>query len=135
MSRVLPRAALAVLLAAATACGGGAAEAPGPDAQPQAQPGDTLRGTVGTDEDPEAYVIGLTTEDGTEVEAVAAGTYTLVVEDPSQIHNFALTGDGVDVATDVRGTGEETFEVTFAPGTYTYVCDPHPSMSGALRVV
>ena len=66
---------------------------------------------------------------------VAAGTYTLKVDDQSSSHNFHFTGDGVDVATDVSGTGEQTFTVTLKPGTYTFVCDPHSSqMHGTLTV-
>jgi len=66
---------------------------------------------------------------------VAAGTYTLKVDDQASIHNFHLTGDGVDVSTDVSGTGEKTFTVTLKPGTYTFVCDPHSSqMHGTLTV-
>ena len=135
MNRALLRAATAGLLLTATACSSGGPAAPGPDAEPQVQPGATLLGSVGTDDDPEAFEIALTTEDGTEVDVVAAGTYTIVVDDPSQIHNWHLVGDGVDVETDVAGTGTETFEVTFSPGEYEYVCDPHPSMVGALRAV
>ena len=66
---------------------------------------------------------------------VAAGTYTLTVDDQASIHNFHLTGDGVDVSTDVSGTGEKSFTVTLKPGTYTYLCDPHSSqMHGTLTV-
>lgn len=92
-------------------------------------------GSVGTEDDPEAYEIRLETESGEPVTALAAGRYTLRVADPSKTHNFHLTGAGVNVATDVGGTGTETFEVTFSPGEYSYVCDPHPSMSGGLRAV
>ena len=99
------------------------------------QPGATLVGTVGTAQDPEAFEIALTTQDGQAVQVVAAGTYTLVVDDFAQIHNFHLMGDGVDAATDVAGTGKKTFEVTFQSGQYRYVCDPHPSMRGDLRVL
>ena len=61
---------------------------------------------------------------------VAAGTYTLKVDDQASSHNFHFTGDGVDVSTDVSGTGEQTFT-----GTYTFVCDPHSSqMHGTLTV-
>lgn len=127
------RLAAALLTSLLTACGG--ADAPGPGAEPQVQPGTTLLGSVGTPDDAEAFEIALTTESGEAVDVVAAGTYTLVVDDPSQIHNFHLTGAGVDVATEVDGTGRETFEVTFEPGEYGYVCDPHPSMTGSLRVV
>ena len=134
MTRVRPWAALLVLLLT-TGCASSEPAAPPADAAPQVQPGATLRGFVGEPDDPEAFVIGLQTEDGQEVDVVAAGTYTLVVEDPAQIHNFHLSGPGVDVQTGVAETGEETFEVTFEPGEYEYVCDPHPSMTGALRAV
>ena len=135
MTGTLRSAALALSLLAVSACGGSDPEAPGPGAEPQVQPGATLKGTVGTAEDPEAYEIALTTEDGTPVEVVAAGDYTLVVEDLAETHNFNLTGEGVDAATDVGSTGTMTFQVTFTAGEYEYVCDPHPSMSGALRAV
>lgn len=134
MNGSLRAAALTLSLVALSACGSGP-EAPGPDAQPQVQPGATLLGTVGTAEDPEAYEISLTTEDGTPVDAVAAGDYTLVVDDLAETHNFHLSGDGVDVLTDVATTGKQTFQVTFKAGEYAFVCDPHPSMSGALRAV
>ena len=66
----------------------------------------------------------------------AAGTYTLKVDDQASSHNFHLTGPGgVDVKTDIGGTGEKTFTVKLEPGTYTFVCDAHPtSMTGTLTV-
>lgn len=130
-TKITRAAALSAVLL--TACGG--SSTPGPDAAPQVQPGTTLLGSVGTDDDPEAFEIALTTEGGDPVDVVAAGSYTLVVDDPSQIHNFHLTGQGVDVETEISGTGKKTFEVTFSAGEYGYVCDPHPSMSGTLRAV
>ena len=67
--------------------------------------------------------------------SVTAGTYTLTVDDQSSSHDFHFTGDGVDVTTEVSGTGEQTFTVTLTPGTYTFVCDPHSSsMKGTLTV-
>lgn len=117
------------------ACGSGEPADPGPDAAPQVEAGATLLGSVGSDDDPEAFEIALTTEDGEPVDVLAAGDYTLVVSDPAQIHNFHLTGAGLDVATGVSETGEMTFEVTCVAGEYGYTCDPHPSMSGAIRVV
>lgn len=66
---------------------------------------------------------------------VAPGTYELSVEDKASIHNFHLTGPGVDLATDVSGTGPSTFTVTLQAGTYTFVCDPHAgNMNGTLTV-
>jgi plastocyanin len=66
---------------------------------------------------------------------VAPGTYELSVDDKASSHNFHLTGPGVDVATDVAGTGPSTFTVTLQAGTYTFVCDPHAgTMNGSLTV-
>ena len=135
MTDALRRAALVLLLVAVSACGSDSPSAPPADAAPQVQPGATLLGSVGTEDDPEAFEIALTTEDGTPVDVVAAGDYTLVVDDPSRIHNFHLSGPGVDVETDIAGTGEESFDVSFEAGEYSYICDPHPSMSGSLRAV
>lgn len=102
----------------------------------EAAPGGTLLGSVGTSDDPDAFVITLTTADGAEVATLAPGDYTLRIDDPSTIHNFHLSGPGgVDVASDVGGTGEEEFEVTLEAGTYDVVCDPHAStMNGTFEV-
>jgi plastocyanin len=88
--------------------------------------GTTLNGSVGP-----GFEISLDGTDG-----IAAGDYTLVVDDQSSAHNFHLTGPGgVDVATDVPAEGEETFEVTLEAGEYTFVCDPHASqMRGTFTV-
>jgi len=88
--------------------------------------GTTLNGSVGP-----GFEISLDGTDG-----IAAGDYTLVVNDQSSAHNFHLTGPGgVDVSTDVGGEGEESFEVTLEPGEYTFVCDPHASqMRGTFTV-
>jgi hypothetical protein len=97
--------------------------------------GGTLVGTIGTSDDPDAFVIALATEDGSPVSTLAAGDYTLQIVDPSSIHNFHLTGTGVDVASDVGGTEDETYDITLEPGTYTFVCDPHASsMNGSFEV-
>ena len=65
----------------------------------------------------------------------APGTYELSVDDKASSHNFHLTGPGVDVATDVAGTGPSTFTVTLQAGTHTFVCDPHAgTMNGSLTV-
>ena len=103
--------------------------------QVQVQPGATLVGTVGTAEEPEAYEIALTTEGGQATDTVAAGTYTVVVDDYAEVHNLHLSGAGVDAATEVEGTGKKTFQVTFQPAEYRYLCDPHPSMKGSLEAI
>ena len=136
MNATVSRTALGVVLALlVTSCAEQEASPAASAGDAQVQPGATLVGTVGTAQDPEAFEIALTTQDGQAVEVVAAGTYTLVVDDFAEIHNFHLMGDGVDAATDVTGTGKKSFEVTFQAGQYRYVCDPHPSMRGDLRVV
>ena len=56
-----------------------------------------LKGSVGP-----GFEISLTTEDGQPVETLAPGSYTLLTDDKSDIHNFHLTGDGVDVSTEVE---------------------------------
>ena len=60
--------------------------------------GSRLIGTVGSESDPDAYVITLTTEDGSAVTTLAAGDYTLEINDLSSIHNFHLTGPGMSTS-------------------------------------
>ncbi len=45
-----------------------------------------------------------------------AGKIRLVVADKSSIHNFHLTGPGVNVKTTVDGTGTKTFTLTLEEG-------------------
>ena len=90
-----------------------------------------LIGTVGSADDPNAYEIELTTEDGTEVTTVLPpGRYRLEIDDRSPIHNFHLDArrTGADVATDVAGTGEKTAVVALREDeSYIYLCDAHPA--------
>lgn len=79
-----------------------------------------LVGTVGP-----GFGIFLKDSSGAAVQHLDAGTYTLLVHDLSEEHNFHLTGPGVDVATDVAFTGDQTFTITITNGTYNYVCDVH----------
>ena len=76
-------------------------------------------------------------QNGEDAETVEAGTYTLVVEDKSDMHNFHLIGPGVDEeVTDVPFVGKKTVTVTLQQGTYTYQCDPHAAsgMKGTFTV-
>ena len=94
-----------------------------------------LMATTGTQSDPGAFEIALTDADGEPVTSVPAGDYTIEVQDYSKIHNFHLTGDGVDESTTVAGTGATTWQVSLSKGGYEYVCDPHEgTMNGALTV-
>jgi len=126
------RTTLATVLAAAAlgvaGCGGddgsGSDTTTTPETTETTAASGTLQGEVGP-----AFDISMAQSE------VAPGTYELSVDDKASIHNFHLTGPGVDVATDVDGTGPSTFTVTLQAGTYAFVCDPHAStMNGSLTV-
>jgi plastocyanin len=92
--------------------------------------GTTLEGSVGP-----GFDISLKDSSGNDVTTLTAGTYTINVNDQADIHNFHLSGPGVDEATDVSGTGTTTWRVTLQDGTYTFQCDPHASsMNGSFEV-
>jgi len=124
--------ALAVLLLAA-ACSGGEEEGEAP-AEVEGAP--ILVGTVGTEDSPDAFEITLVDEDGKPVTELPAGEYNVEVTDWSAVHNFHLDGgDGaVQEKTGVTEKGETTWVVTFEPGEYRFMCDPHPSMNGHFTV-
>lgn len=89
-----------------------------------------LTATVGP-----GFTISLKTRTGAAVRSVKAGTYTIVVRDRSTIHNFHLSGLGVNKKTGVTFRGTVTWRVTFRKGkTYRFVCDPHRAqMKGSFR--
>lgn len=83
-----------------------------------------LIATVGTND---ANVITLTHTNGSPVADIPAGTYTIEVRDRSRMHNFHLTGPGVDRRTTVEGIGTDTWVVTFQDqSVYTFLCETHP---------
>jgi plastocyanin len=87
--------------------------------------GNTIEGYVGPGFD-------ISVEDA---DNVKAGTYTLKVEDKSDIHNFHLMGPGIDVKTDVSFKGTKEFTVALQAGEYHFQCDPHSSsMNGSFTV-
>ncbi len=90
-----------------------------------------LTGTVG---EGDAYVISLTDSTGAAVTSLKAGSYTVKVKDASKIHNFHLTGAGVDQKTTVPDITEVTWTVSLQAGSYTFKCDPHPKMTGTFTV-
>jgi len=66
---------------------------------------------------------------------VKSGTYKIVIRDRSSIHNFHLSGPGVNKKSSVAAVGTTTWTVKLKKGTYKFVCDPHASiMHGVLRV-
>ena len=59
----------------------------------------------------------------------------LVIHDRSHIHNFHLTGPGVNPKTSVAAVGNVTWTLTLKRGTYRFVCDPHAGLiKGVLKV-
>ncbi len=86
----------------------------------------TLTATVDDD-----YTITLQDADGHTVTNLAPGLYDIVVHDNSALHNFHLSGPGVDEATTVPETTTVTWTVSLAAGSYHFQCDQHPfSMYG-----
>jgi len=71
----------------------------------------------------------------TKVTKLKAGKYKIVVNDLSNIHNFHLTGPGVNKKTGVGPKGTYTWIVTLKKGTYKYIYDPHAAiMKGSFKV-
>ena len=91
-----------------------------------------LNATVGP-----GFTIGLRTAAAALVRSLKAGAYTVVVRDRSRIHNFHLTGPGVNRATKVAFVGMQTWNVTFRKGaTYRILCDPHAkTMKASFRAL
>jgi hypothetical protein len=85
---------------------------------------DTLQlvGSVGP-----GFAISVKDSSGATVKHLDPGTYSLTVHDLSDEHNFHLSGPGVDVSTDILFIGDQTFTITVKDGTYTFVCDAHPT--------
>jgi plastocyanin len=69
------------------------------------------------------------------VKTLAPATYIFVIDDKSNIHNFHLTGPGVDKKTGVVPVGKKTWRLTLRKGTYRYICDPHPTLMTGKFVV
>ena len=71
----------------------------------------------------------------TKVTKLKAGKYKIVIKDLSNIHNFHLTGPGVNKKTGVGAQGTFTWTVTLKKGTYKFICDPHAAiMKGTFKV-
>jgi plastocyanin len=89
----------------------------------------SLTGTVGP-----GFTITLKNH-GKTVKTLAPAKYQFVISDKSSIHNFHLTGPGVNRTTSVGGTGTTKWTLTLRKGTYRFVCDPHKtSMKGSFIV-
>ena len=146
--RPLTLAVPVALLFLLTACGGSTAVDPvspaagGSSSSPAAgessaaggDGGMVLTGVVGTEGDPDAFKITLVDSTGAPVSTLKADYYEVKIKDLSKIHNFVLSGSGVDEKTSVPEVTEVTWKITVVPGTYTYVCSPHPKMTGSFTV-
>ena len=64
------------------------------------------------------------TLNGRRVRTLAAGAYRVVVRDRSRLHNFHLTGPGLNRKTAVGRTGTVTWTVTLRAGVHRFVSDP-----------
>jgi plastocyanin len=132
--RIIAAGALVAVALAAVGCGGDDEESAGTEdtatTETARATGTALQGSVGP-----GFEISLATEDGTAVTSLSPGSYEVQVEDLSDIHNFHLTGSGVDVSTSVEEEGTESFQVELEAGSYSFVCDPHATqMTGSFEV-
>jgi plastocyanin len=125
MQRITMLAAIAAAALVVAGCGSSSKSSSSSSAAaPAASGGGALSATVGP-----GFTISM------DKTSVPAGAYTLTVDDKSDAHNFHLTGDGVDVKTEVAEVGTKTFQITLKAGTYKFMCDPHASsMNGTLTV-
>ncbi len=91
----------------------------------------TVTGTVGP-----GFTIGLTMQ-GKRVTKLKAGTaYRFVIRDRANIHDFHLSGPGLNrVLTSVGFTGTKSFVLRLKKGSYRFRCDPHAGiMHGRFNV-
>ena len=95
-------------------------------AAPAAQ---VVKGTVGP-----GFTITLTLG-GKKVTKLKAGRYRFVIDDRAAIHDFHLSGPGLNrILTTVDFMGTRSVLLTLRKGTYRYFCDPHASfMKGAFK--
>ncbi|HEY4349036.1 MAG TPA: hypothetical protein VGM80_15780 [Gaiellaceae bacterium] len=81
------------------------------------------------------YSIGVTFDDGSVAKSVPPGTYTLLINDQSQLHNFHFYGAGLDDESGVTDVQTLRFTVNLTTGIYNFVCDVHPDeMAGTIVV-
>src|SRR6266511_286034 len=94
---------------------------------------------VGTQADPNAFVISLKDSAGQPVGLLGAGNYDIQIDDWASFHNFHLFhSGGADVfTTPIAGTEHTTMTgVSLSSGSYEYHCDPHAtSLKGTFSVV
>ena len=95
-----------------------------------------LTAIVGTND---GFTITLNDASGKKISRLLPGTYTVVVDDRSTIHNFHLASNDdptVNFRTDLEFVGQQSFTVTFKNhNQYAYACEPHwQVMNGSFLV-
>ena len=108
---------LALLVFAASLSGSASADPP------------VLNASVGP-----GFTISLDDSTGALVKHLDPGEYIVNVNDQSDMHNFDLTGPGVNKKTGIAFTGTVTWTVTLKAGTYTFRSDAHKALKGTLKV-
>ena len=101
-------------------------------ASPAAPSAKTVQGSVGP-----SFTINLSAGGRTVTKLKKDVPYRFVINDRSSIHDFHLTGPGLNrMLTSVDFTGTKSFVLTLRKGAYRYFCDPHAAvMHGGFRVV
>jgi len=92
----------------------------------------TVHGTVGP-----GFTISLTSG-GKNVTKLKKGVpYRFVISDRASIHDFHLSGPGLNrILTTVGFTGTKSVVLKLKKGVYRFFCDPHSAvMHGSFRVV
>jgi len=93
-----------------------------------------LIGTVGP-----GFTIDLADANGKHVDVLTSGTYSLLVHDLSDIHNFALGSQTTNtriLTGGIESVGDEHYTLDLPPGRYAYACSAHPqTMNGTFTVV
>ena len=92
----------------------------------------TVQGSVGP-----GFTINLALKGKTVTTLKKGVRYRFLINDQSSIHDFHLTGPGLNrTLTTVDFTGTKSFVLTLRKGVYRYFCDPHAAeMHGSFRVV
>ena len=120
MLRTFPAAVAAI--ACGLALAGTSPAAPAPKA---------VQGSVGP-----GFTINLMAGGKTVRKLKAGVAYRLLINDRSSIHDFHLTGPGMNrMLTSVDFMGTKSFVLTLRKGVYRFFCDPHAAvMHGSFRV-
>jgi plastocyanin len=98
---------------------------------PAAPAAKTVHGSVGP-----GFTISLTAGGKTVTKLKSGVAYRFAISDRSSIHDFHLTGPGVNrMLTSVDFTGTKSFTLKLRKGVYRFFCDPHAAvMHGSFRV-